>query len=100
MLYLFLDIDGVLCTNWSHDSPNKKIGWYDDKTYPFDPKCVEILNWILTTWKSEIILSSDWRLYYTLDELKNIFSFNKVLQSPIYITDSYIIMFYLLVITK
>jgi hypothetical protein len=89
MLNLFLDIDGVLCTNWSHKSPKKKVGWYDENVYPFDPKCVDVLNWILSTWETKIILSSDWRLYYTLEEICDIFKFNKVLQNPIDMTGSY-----------
>ena len=35
---------------------------------------------------AEIILSSDWRRVFNLDELNNIFKFNKVIKSPAYIT--------------
>ena len=82
---IFLDIDEVLATE--NSSKMKRKFWYDDKSYPFDAKCVKNLNVILRTINAEIILSSSWRLFYTLDELDKIFKFNKVEKSPIGITN-------------
>ncbi len=79
--YIFLDIDGVLATN---QMPKvSKSEWYNDKAYPFNKNCVNILNKILAKTDAHIILSSDWRRVFDLDELDKIFKFNQVIKSPI-----------------
>jgi len=82
---VFLDIDGVLATNDS--SKMKKKFWYDDNAYPFDEKCVKVLNTIIKLTNCNIVLTSSWRLFYTLEEIGKIFDFNKVIKSPIAITE-------------
>lgn len=84
-----MDIDGVLCTNerWMNTSEF----WLENKwakdlkvPYPFNPKCVKSLNRILTEVTDvEIILSSDWKKHWSLEELDNIFKVNGVVKSPI-----------------
>jgi len=54
--------------------------------YPFDSKCVKIFNEILKETDAEIVLSSDWKLYWTLIQLDTIFKNNGVKKSPIDIT--------------
>lgn len=57
---IFLDHDGVLCLahNWGSRKKTKRD--FDD----FDQECVSILNNILDTFpNTEIVVSSDWRLY-------------------------------------
>jgi hypothetical protein len=92
MMYIFLDIDGVLATSKEYDRNRHKF-WskYDLASnlkipYPFNPECVKIFNEILSEVECEIILSSDWRLHWNLTELKQIFEFNGVKQSPIGVT--------------
>jgi len=81
-VFLFLDLDGVLATSTQFYSNKKK--WhpaYD--CYRFDEKCVEVFNEILNELRKNaievvIILSSDWKLQYTLDEMNDIFKWNGV----------------------
>jgi len=82
--FIFLDIDGVLATN---QAPKiSKSLWYNERAYPFNKHCVNILNQILEKTNAELILSSDWRRVFDLNELDKIFKFNKVVKSPIAIT--------------
>jgi hypothetical protein len=81
---IFLDIDGVVCTNECY----KK--WEETECgfmYRFDPACVEILNQILDETDAEIILSSAWRIDFSMEELAAIFAMNKVKKAPIDVTD-------------
>ena len=55
--------------------------------YEFNAVCVRVLNEILTLTNAEIVLSSDWRTEWNLQELDNIFKFNKVIKSPIDVTE-------------
>lgn len=79
MKIMFLDIDGVLSTRscWGKGAHNK---W---GAYMFDTKCVATLNFILQETGAEIILSSDWRHHYTLQEMREIFCHNNVCKGPI-----------------
>ncbi len=81
---IFLDIDGVISTDACMRA--KKKFWYDEHTYPFDAYCVKAFNILLQRTGAEIVLSSSWRLFYTLPELAAIFDWNKVLRAPIAIT--------------
>ena len=79
MKIIFLDIDGVICTSPCYGKgTNNKWG-----SYMFDPKCVSVLNFILSETGADIILSSDWKNHYTLFEMKEIFTHNGVIKSPI-----------------
>lgn len=86
-MIIFLDIDGVLATvkqfNLTH---NSKTWIHKYNCYPFDSKCVRVFNEILEKTDADIVISSDWRLYYTLEELSDIFKINGVVKSPIDIT--------------
>ena len=86
---LFLDIDGVLATTKQfHQSRNSKtfIKKYD--IYPFDKKCVNVLNEILKATNPIIILTSDWKIHYTMVELADIFKINNVCQPPVFTTSN------------
>jgi hypothetical protein len=94
MKTIFLDIDGVLATHKQYMMNRKKF-W--DKNpiakelkipYPFDPKCVKIFNEILDETGADIVLSSDWREHFSLEDLDKIFKFNGVNKSPVDITIS------------
>ena len=79
MKVIFLDIDGVLSTG--NDFGVSKDNKWD--AYRFDSKCVAVLNSILKETGAEIILSSDWRHTYTLQEMRDIFAHNGVINGPI-----------------
>lgn len=79
MKVIFLDIDGVLATTSCYGVARKNK-W---DSYKFDEKCVTVLNFILQETGAEIILSSDWRRHYTLQEMREIFAHNFVLRGPI-----------------
>lgn len=89
---IFLDIDGVLATDKQFMLNRKKFqeknSWaYDNNVpYPFDDKCVKILNDILKQTDAEIVLTSDWKLHWDLIRLHEIFENNKVTKSPRMVT--------------
>lgn len=89
---IFLDIDGVLATHkefWvCRPKYYKKYPEAEELKipYPFNKGCVKVLNEILEKTDAEIVLSSDWRTHWTLDELDKIFKFNKVIKSPVLVT--------------
>ena len=79
---IFLDIDGVLATVKQYlMKTNAKTYLKDYDVYPFDPKCVKVFNEILEKTDADIILSSDWRIFYTDEELEDIFMINGVRKS-------------------
>lgn len=92
MKTIFLDIDGVLSTTSEFSMDENKfakkhfVAKFVKIPYPFNQKCVGILNEILLMTDAEIVLSSDWRRYWTLVELDLIFRFNGVIKSPIDVT--------------
>lgn len=73
--YLFLDIDDVMVTTRQHHSRNLHPKYI---TSPFDEKCVNVLNKIIIELNPIIIISSDWRTRFSLDELNEIFYDNGV----------------------
>jgi len=90
---IFLDIDGVLCTfNEYNKNRNKLWQKYDEARtlrlpYEFNPGCVKVFNEILKITDADIVLSSDWRTHWNMQELDNIFKFNKVIKSPMDVTE-------------
>ncbi len=79
MKIIFLDIDGVIATSSCY-GVGKNNKW---DAYMFDMKAVSTLNFILQETGAEIILSSDWRHTYTLQEMREIFCHNNVIRGPI-----------------
>ncbi len=90
MKVIFLDIDGVLATNKEFATNRTKFRekylWAKDLRVPygFNKGCVDIFNEILDVTDSEIVISSDWRIHWDLDELDKIFKSNGVKKSPIF----------------
>lgn len=86
MNILFLDIDDVLA-HWNqfygkqHESPIGPI-------YKMDSKSVKVLNEILIQVRCEIVISSDWKRSFDLNELKWYFAWNNVLQLPYDVTEN------------
>lgn len=89
----FLDIDGVIATDNENidivtkDFMNENVWAKELKVpYPFNQGCVAILNDILKQTDADIVLSSDWKKHWTLEQLDIIFKKNGVIKSPIDIT--------------
>jgi len=51
--------------------------------YLWDERCIVAMNRFLRTHDVEIVLSSDWRLHFSLDEMDRICKFNGLAKSPI-----------------
>lgn len=76
-VYIFLDIDGVLATSNQYCTNKKK--WHEKyHCYKFDEKCVKVFNQIVEKFKPIIILSSDWKDRYKIEEMNQIFEWNKI----------------------
>lgn len=100
MKIIFLDHDGVICLpeEWGSRTRKQKA-WSNKKVtslrdipikYRFDDFskiAVKILNEILTETDAEIVVSSDWRLYSTLSELKEFYKEQGVIKEPIAMTE-------------
>ncbi len=82
---IFLDNDGVICLPQQWGSRKKKIEkWKRHNKFEelplycrfdhFDDKAVKVLNEILEKTGAEIVVSSDWRKYANLEELKNYYT--------------------------
>lgn len=86
MKVIFLDHDGVICLppQWGgrykhrHDQPN--IDSIFDK---FDTKSIKVLNSIISETDCEIVVSSDWRLHCSLDQMKELYKMRGIIKSPI-----------------
>lgn len=103
MKILFLDHDSVIClpNNWG--GRYKKWKKWEKKYGPtpsskmdvqyrfdsFDKKAVEVLNEIITKTDLEIVVSSDWRLYATLEEMQLLYKLEGVIKSPIGFTPKF-----------
>ena len=93
MKIIFLDIDGVLATD-KEFMRNKEKFWKKHPAmaelkvpYPWNEEAVKVFNEILDETGAEIVLTSDWRLHWNLDELKGIFTWNGVKKHPIGVTE-------------
>jgi hypothetical protein len=80
---IFLDIDVVLATlnefNMNRFAP---LYVHQYNIYPFNKRCVKALNELLKITAAEIILSSDWRTFFSLEEMQDIFKINGVIANP------------------
>ena len=102
MKVLFLDNDGVICLSNNWGGRTKKWAKYrsenpdsskDKKDAPvfvrfddFDTKAVKILNEILEETGAEIVVSSDWKLHATLEELGEYYESQGISKKPIALT--------------
>ena len=105
MKVIFLDNDGVIClaNNWGGRAKKwkkyKKLNpeATSDTTAPvevrfddFDKKAVKVLNQVLEETGAELVVSSDWRLHATLEELGEYYLSKGILKAPIAFTKRYI----------
>ena len=102
MKVIFLDNDGVICLSNNWGGRTKKWANYrsanpdsskDKKDAPvsvrfddFDKKAIKILNEILEETGAEIVVSSDWKLYATLEELGEYYESQCIIKKPIALT--------------
>ena len=99
MKVIFLDNDGVVCLSTEWGGRSKKKSKYL-KEFPgteanlpawikmdnFNAKAVKVLNSILKQTDAEIVVSSDWKLYCSLEELQEMFTKYGVVKQPIDVT--------------
>lgn len=101
MKVIFLDNDGVIClsSNWGSRYRKRKrdsfVTAYDldtntDLPIPvnyrlddFDTKAIKVLNDILTETGAEIVVSSDWKLHATVEELGDYYISQGIIKRPI-----------------
>jgi hypothetical protein len=90
---IFLDLDGVMScygeyyTNRIKFQKKHKMAQELSVPYGFNPGCVKILNEILKITDADIVLTSDWRTHWNLEQLGNIFKFNKIIKVPMDVTE-------------
>jgi len=80
MKVLFLDHDGVICLSNNWGGRYKKKGFDSNPETPmdirmdnFDVKAVKILKEIIDETGCELVISSDWKLHGTLDQMKEMY---------------------------
>tara|TARA_Y100000310_G_C20670251_1_gene809876 strand:- start:1826 stop:2356 length:531 start_codon:yes stop_codon:yes gene_type:complete len=96
---LFLDIDGVICLLGEYGSRikrRKKAGVALDapagslplelRYDSFNNKAVKVLNQIIEGSGCEIVVSSDWRLYSSLEEMGELYESRGIIKKPIAFT--------------
>lgn len=100
MKVIFLDNDGVICLSNNWGSRHKKQNQWGKRKLSmsassipveyrfdnFDAKAIAVLNEILEQTGAEIVVSSDWRLYATLNELGEYYISQGIIKKPIGIT--------------
>jgi hypothetical protein len=94
MKIIFLDIDGVVCLSREWGSRMRKIKRWEleggegqppvtIRLDDFNKMAVDVLNDIILTSGADIVISSDWRLHATLDEMVDLFHRYGVIKGPI-----------------
>jgi hypothetical protein len=98
MKVIFLDNDGVICLSHNWGSRFKKqtksiAKTVADRNLPvelrfdnFDQKAIKVLNQILEETDAEIVISSDWRTWATLEELGQFYLSQGIIKKPIALT--------------
>jgi hypothetical protein len=83
MTYIYLDIDGVLSLGSEIHPKMTKWGY----VHRFNQKAVNVFNEILEKTNADYVISSDWKDYYSLDDLKEIMvEYAKIIKPPIDVT--------------
>jgi hypothetical protein len=102
MKVLYLDHDGVICLSNNWGGRTKKWSKYrsenpdsskEIKDAPveyrfddFDSKAIKVLNEIIEETGCEIVVSSDWKLHATLEELGDYYESQGIIKRPITLT--------------
>lgn len=92
MKVIFLDHDGVICLSQQWGGRFKKPGFDSNPETPldirmdsFDKKAVKVLNEILDVTGAEIVVSSDWKRWGTLEQMKEMYE-TRGIKPPIDLT--------------
>lgn len=109
MKVIFLDHDGVICLapNWGSrfkkekklmggksmpeylsSSFHKTLKPIDVRFDNFDKKAIDVLNEILKETDAEIVVSSDWKRFATVEEMGEYYESQGIIKKPIAFTDS------------
>ena len=102
MKLIFLDHDGVICLSSEWGGRRKKQEKWGGRKFSmtmgeiplmyrfdnFNQKAIKILNEILEETGAEIVVSSDWKLYATLEELGEYYEEQGIIKKPIALTDN------------
>lgn len=84
MKVIFLDHDGVICLSNCWGSRFKTNDETIDSAFDrFDRKALKVLNEILDETDAEIVVSSDWRLHATLEQLQELYKVRGIHKVPI-----------------
>ncbi len=102
MKVILLDHDGVIClsNNWGgrtkkwakyqsenpDGSKEKKNAHVEYRFDDFDSKAIKVLNEIIEETGCEIVVSSDWKLHATLEELGDYYESQGIIKRPIALT--------------
>ena len=81
MKVMCLDHDGVICLSDQWGGRYKKKGFNNNQETPldirmdnFDKKAIKILKEIIERTECEIVISSDWKIRGTLDQMREMYS--------------------------
>lgn len=92
MKVLFLDHDGVICLSTQWGGRFKKKGYSSNPKTPmdirmddFDKKCVKVLNKIVDETGCEIVVTSDWKRWGSLVDMREMYSIRGI-KEPLDIT--------------
>jgi len=94
---IFLDHDGVICLshNWgTRHTKQRKWGKrkmsMDTRVVPleyrfdnFDKKSIEVLNEVLELTNVDIVVSSDWRFFASIDEMGTYYTSQGIIKEPV-----------------
>ena len=97
MKILFLDHDGVICLDNNWGSRGKKQAKWGGrklsmslKEIPleyrfdnFDKKAIDVLNEILETTGAEIVVSSDWKAWASIEQMGEYYEMQGIIKKPI-----------------
>lgn len=95
MKVIFLDHDGVICLSNNHGSRFKKaktVFWgeteimnlpVEQRFDNFDVKALKVLNRIIEKTECEIVVTSDWRNWATVEEMGNYYEQQGVIKKPL-----------------
>jgi HAD domain in Swiss Army Knife RNA repair proteins len=89
MKVLFLDHDGVIClqSEWGGRFGKEREG-LDSVFDDFNESAVKVLNEIIDATDCEIVISSDWRHYATLEQLQELYRIRGIRKQPIAVTET------------
>lgn len=94
MKVLFLDHDGVIClmSNFGTRFKKGKGHLTDDSVLKrfdnFDKKAIKTLNDIIEKTGCEIVVSSDWKIWATVEEMGEYYEYHGIIKKPIDFTPS------------